>query len=516
MHLDGHSNRSIARELNMSKDTINKYVKEYQELKSKLLQSNQNMDSRELIQAIVERPKYHSTGRKPLKVTDEMLEEIKKCLKDNENKRATGMTKQQMKLIDIHEHMIECDYDISYTTVKRIVNVEKKKHSEAFIRQEYNPGDICEFDWGEAKLNIGGNGFSKYQMAVFTPAYSNDRFAILFKAQDTPAFQQAHAEYFHYCGGSFKTMVYDNMKVAVKRFVGLHEKEPTKGLTELSIYYGFQFRFCNIASGNEKGHVERSVEYVRRKAFSGKGNDTFDTLADANKHLLDICIRLNHKHSSTIGIPYELFQEEKPKLLPQLPKFESCLISEHRVDKYSTIMVSQNHYSVPDTLVNNIVTVKCYTDKILIYYDNKIVATHNRSFLNHDWVINIQHYLRTLHKKPGALSRSTALLQADTQIQQIYNRYYSKEAKIFLDVLEIIVEKGIAAVENALHELERISPLDMSADKVRAICDHTQQLSKNKKIYDDPLSKTVHGNLYKYDELRKLRDKKQEREVINA
>ena len=38
-------------------------------------------------------------------------------------------------------------------------------------------------------------------------------------------------------------MVYDNMKVAVAKFVGHNEKQPTKGLLTLSKYYGFNFRF---------------------------------------------------------------------------------------------------------------------------------------------------------------------------------------------------------------------------------------------------------------------------------
>jgi len=96
-------------------------------------------------------------------------------------------------------------------------------------------------------------------MAVFTPAKSNYRFAMLFRTQDTPAFQQAHAEFFEHSKGSYKTMVYDNMRVAVKKFVGLYEKEPTKALTELSIYYGFKFRFCNIAVGNEKGNGKYTI-----------------------------------------------------------------------------------------------------------------------------------------------------------------------------------------------------------------------------------------------------------------
>ena len=63
-------------------------------------------------------------------------------------------------------------------------------------------------------------------------------------------------------------MVYDSMKVAVRRFVGYGAKEATAGLLSLSTYCLFRCRFCNVCRGNEKGHVEQSVEYVRRKSFS--------------------------------------------------------------------------------------------------------------------------------------------------------------------------------------------------------------------------------------------------------
>jgi len=268
------------------------------------------------------------------------------------------------------------------------------------------------------------------------------------------------------------------MKVAVKKFVGLHEKEPTKALTEMSIYYGFNFRFANIAKGNEKGHVEKSVEFVRRKVFSEPGNDKFETLTEANQFLLTECMKLNNQVISNGTIPMEVFKEEQRHLLPNHPMFESCIYSENRVDKYSTIIVSQNHYSVPDTLVGKMVNVKMYTDKIIIYHDNHIVAKHERSFKLHDWIIDIRHYLRTLHKKPGALQGSSALLQTDTQIKYIYKHYYTKDAKTFLQVLEIYFEKGIHVVTEALKELEKLSPMDMSADKVKVICDSIEEKKK--------------------------------------
>lgn len=516
-HIQGMSNRSIAKELLISKDTVNKYVAEYEDQKSKLLLMNPKADPEELMQTIVEKPKYNSDNREPRRVTPEMIEVIEECLKINEWRRANGMSKQQMKKVDIHDYLVnKKKFNISYSTVKNLVKSIESRHREAFIRQEYYLGDVCEFDWGTVKLDIGGCGYQPYQMAVFTPAKSGYRYAMLFKAQDTAAFQQSHAEFFDHCRGNFKVMVYDNMRVAVKKFVGLHEKEPTKALTELSIYYGLNYRFTNISRGNEKGHVERSVEYVRRRVFSEPGCDKFDTLADANRFLLMGCIRLNSKPMSNGTIPVEVFQEEQKQLLPHLPKFESCIYSENRVDKYSTIIVNQNHYSVPDTLVGKMVTVKTFADKIIIYYDNSIVAVHERSFKLHDWKIEIRHYLRTLHKKPGALRGSTALLQADTQVKYIYEHYYTQDAKTFLQVLEIVCEKGIDVVMEALRELELLSPMDMSADKVKVICEHRQEKENciTPTSHTDHLTEKSRKTLLVYDQLAALQAGKLSKEAV--
>lgn len=66
------------------------------------------------------------------------------------------------------------------------------------------------------KLDIGDAGYQKYQMAVFTSAYGNFRYAKLYLTQDTAAFQETHADFFAYSHGAFQTMIYDNMRVAVR------------------------------------------------------------------------------------------------------------------------------------------------------------------------------------------------------------------------------------------------------------------------------------------------------------
>jgi len=100
-----------------------------------------------------------------------------------------------------------------------------------------------------------------------------------------------HVFFFEHIQGVPHQLVYDNMGVAVRRFVGKTEKEPTNCLLGMSMYYQYKFRFCNVRRGNEKGHVERSVEYVRRKAFGLK--DEFADEKSANAHLQNILKNLN-------------------------------------------------------------------------------------------------------------------------------------------------------------------------------------------------------------------------------
>ena len=506
-HLDGESNRQIASALHISKDTVNKYVNEYDAKRSELLAKDPDADPDEVLQSFVEQPKYDTRNRMPVKVTPEIRTSVAECLRLNAEKRASGRRKQEMRKTDIHEYLLQQGYDVSYSTVKRLTKEIETRCEEAFIRQEYSPGEICEFDWGEAKLNIGGNGYSPYQMAVFTPAYSGERFSILFPSQDTVAFQESHAIFFAFCRGSFHTMVYDNMRVAVRKFVGPTEKEPTQALLEMSQYYGFNFRFCNVRRGNEKGHVERSVDVVRHKAFSKPGDDCFESLEAANRHLRSVCLKLACEAASDGDVPADLFEKERAYLLPPMPKFESSIKTENSVDKYSTVVVAGNHYSVPDTLVGKRVQVRLYTSKLVIYYNDTIVAMHERSFLPHDWKINIYHYLRTLKRKPGALPGSTAMLQSDAVVKRIYDTYYTDDTKEFLEVLELAHEKGPDVVEAALKRLEQISPKDMSAQKVRIMC-HSMEMeaheNETRLPRSDRLSLKAKSTLPQYDLLRKL------------
>ena len=127
------------------------------------------------------------------------------------------MHKQQMKATDIFEHLQSEGFDIGYTSVCNFVRNQKQRSREKFIKQHYLPGSLVEFDWGTVKLKLNGS-LQKLKIAIFTLAYSNHRFAMLFENEQMNSFLQAHTHYFSFIGGVPLCFVYDNMKTAEAKF----------------------------------------------------------------------------------------------------------------------------------------------------------------------------------------------------------------------------------------------------------------------------------------------------------
>ena len=464
---DGQSQRAIQRETGISRKTIRKYIREYENKKAALLKT-QDIPSGELIQNIVERPTYDSSSRKKTKLTPEIMERVEYYLQENETKRAVGRAKQQKKKIDIHEALVGEGFDISYPTICNTIRTIERKHREAFIKQHYSLGEVCEFDWGEVKLTLDGRD-TTLQLAVFTSAKGNYRYARLFYNQKTESFLESHALFFEQIKGAYHLMVYDNNRVVIKKFVGLTEKEPTEALLKLSLYYGFNYRFCNVQAGWEKGHVERSVEYIRRKAFSHC--DAFLTLDEAQNYLGNICNSLNLRNQADHGkSALDILKEEQPHLLPWLPKYDTARVTELRVDKYSTVCVDTCRYSVPDQYVGEFLFVKIYTFHICCYHQEQKIAVHKRKYGSRKWSIQLHHYTRTLKKKPGALAGSLALKQAEPELQKIYQDHYTGKEKEFIELLELVGEKGWTRVQSAMEALKKISPAHLSTEKIVSIC----------------------------------------------
>jgi hypothetical protein len=229
---EGKSLREIAKELHINRKTVKARVELHKLFKASPEGSPGTLNAK-LSQYLQRGSVYDSSTRKRRKLNDEIVGMIDECLAENEVKRLDGRHKQRLKRIDIHEKLKDEGHDIVYSAVCDYIATKFMEVREVFIKQGDEPGMSCEFDWGEVKIKIGGT-FRRVYMAVFTSSFSNYRFSILFERQNTLAFKEAHIMFFDHIGGVWSQMTYDNMRVAIAKFVGKTEKVPTEALLQLS------------------------------------------------------------------------------------------------------------------------------------------------------------------------------------------------------------------------------------------------------------------------------------------
>lgn len=460
----GKSQRKISRETGLSRRTVKKYIEQYAE----------ELKQPEILvkDGVLSVPRYNSSSRKSRRLSAEMKHLIRSCLIQNKEKLNKGMSKQQMKATDIHEYLESKGHKIGYTTVCNFIRQEKQKGTEIFIRQKHQPGQAIEFDWGEVKLTIDGK-LKRVQLAIFTSSYSNYRWAYLFYRQDMPSFLQSHVLFFNHLKFVPQQMVYDNMRVAVKKFaIKNSEKVATDDLLKLSSYYQFDYRFCNIRKGNEKGHVEKSVEFVRRKSFSN--HCEFESLEAANLHLSQTCDRLN---TLTIkgckdNILTNMLEEQK-LMKPTFGGYDVGTYIQLRVDKYHCIKVDTNSYSIPENYIYPFIEVKLYPSQILLFdRQHNCIATHERRHTKYQYYIELNHYIQIFRKKPGALISSAALRQSTKWLQQLHDKYYKNRAIDFIDLLTFFKQSSYTenqlsqVIENCI-QLSPNSPI--TVDKVSIV-----------------------------------------------
>lgn len=470
LHLQEVSQRQIADRVQVARNTVSKYIDAFEKSKS--------TDVRNLpvTEDIISPPTYKKRTGVKRKMTSEIEERLRGFIQDNEWKRKNNMSKQQMKKIDMYEKLQEEGYDIGYTTVRNFVNAEEMRTKEVYIRQRYSAAWEVEFDWGEVKLVIDGKRKS-YSLAVFTLAYSNYRFALLYESETMICVQDVHTKLIDHLGFIPEVFTYDNMRTVVKSFVGT-ERKITDGMIHLSNYYGFRIRLCEPRKGNQKGHVERSVEFIRRKAFSYEL--AFASLEDAQKRLAQTIQSLNKRIHHEKKLPHvELKDQEKAVaaqgILP-LP-FDVSEVLECRVDKYSTVHIKQNRYSVPEGHVGAWIRAKVSADAVRLFINGDLAAEHRRNWGVHQWEMNLYHYIKTFTKKKGALAQSECLSQAPNQIKKLFENHYIGKEKDFLELLLYVREKN--EWENVMAAVRKIETKGLgkiTTEKLIFLCEQTDSV----------------------------------------
>lgn len=251
LYKEGHSKRSIAKIIGVSRNTVKKALSEK------------------------DVPKYRRRKKE-----DKLLSEFEDSILDMLEKKLIGTR--------IFKELQKVGYEGSMATVYRFLK-ENKHKSEAVkttVRFETLPGEQAQFDWSPYVVLIGGEKVQIYCFLLIL-GYSRKKYITFSKTQRIEAVLEAIEEGFHAFGGVPKQVVVDN----AKQLVLSHPKDDVATyhpkFLELAGTYHFKPYACQTYWPRTKGKVERPFYYIEQHFIKGNEFKSLEDLTQRGQQFIE-------------------------------------------------------------------------------------------------------------------------------------------------------------------------------------------------------------------------------------
>lgn len=219
----------------------------------------------------------------------------------------------------------------------------------------------------------------------------------------------------------------------------------------MCVHYLFDADFCNIASGWEKGIVEKNVQDRRRQIWREAGERRWPDLDTLNAWLAEQCRTawesMAHPEWPALTVA-ELLQDEQMKLMPNPRPFDGYVEQPVRVSSTALIHFQRNRYSVPTQQAHRVVSLRIYPAELVVVADGEVVARHARSFERHQTHYDFTHYIDLIERKPGALRNGAPFTQMPEPLLQLQRHLLKHPGgdRVMAQVLAAIPVHGLDAV----------------------------------------------------------------------
>jgi transposase len=386
---------------------------------------------------------------------------------------------------------------------------EGKAASKAYVPLSFELGEAFQFDWSEEGLLIGGV-YHHMQVSHLKLCASRAFWVVAYPSQGHEMLFDSHTRSFAALGGVARRGIYDNMKTAVDKVKKGKGRIVNARFNALCSHYLFEPDFCNVASGWEKGVVEKNVQDSRRRIWIEAGTKRFGSFPELNAWLAERCRSIwaetahpEHKQFTLA----EMLDLEREHLMSMPEPFDGYVENPARVSSTCLVNVARNKYSVPCEWAGQMVSTRLYPGRVDVVAQDAMVASHtrltNRAQISYDW----QHYIDLVQRKPGALRNGTPFMDlppALLRLRQSLLRHAGGD-RVMAQVLAVVPQAGLDAVLVAVEVLlEGATPNGgISVEHVRNVLARLssppmpQQAETSLQLSEVPLANTA-----RYDGLR--------------
>ena len=343
----------------------------------------------------------------------------------------------------------------SVSAVRRYLAQRQQTQGEVFFPLQFDAGEEGQVDWGEAWCWLHGVE-QKVFLFCLRLCYSSVSYVRAYYQESQEFFLDGHVRAFGFLDGVPRRLAYDNLKSAVITVGQGQDRRLNHHFVALRSHYLFETRFCNVASGNEKGHVENLVKHSQRTFMTPL--PCVASLEALNAHLEEQCRKeLDKKAPRREETRGTLLEEERIHFLELPPtEFSACRQQSTFASKQSTVRFDTNDYSLPVRWAHHPVQVKGFVDQIEIWTGQQRVATHPRSYGRYQYVLDPFHYIPLLERKPGGIHHGRPFKGAPwgadfaCMRRELEYRYAGEGTRKYIDILLLFTRYPSEAVHQAV------------------------------------------------------------------
>ena len=425
-HHEGLSIRQIARDLGVSRNTVRKYV---------------DADGE---------PRRREAGKRAQPVLEEVRERIDEIVLEW-GQRTTP--KQRITGTLVHKQLLEEGCQVGSTTVRAYLAEKRRARQEVYLPLVWRAGDAAQVDFFEVTVEVAGER-RKAWLFVLHLMYSGRDFGWLYERCNQVAFLDGHVRAFEHFGGVAQRCIYDNLKAAVKRRLGL-ERELSARFLALCSHYLFEPCFARPGEGHDKGGVEARGKNVRLQHLTPiPCGESLAAIAAQLVQQLDAASASRvDQQGRTVA---QRFDEERALLraLPERP-FEARQVELVGVSRQALVRVDGAQYSVPSHWAGSPATAYVGVADIVLEWREERITLAKRP--RGSRTVRYQHYLDELAKKPQAVRQVAPELMAELgapyeQLWRLLSARYGEleAARVVARLIGAIVEHGEQLVAETL------------------------------------------------------------------